>query len=45
VNPDKLLWTGTTKTINPSKVEKMVNEIADVVTDKMKKEGFLVVSK
>lgn len=41
VNPDKLVWTGTTKTVNPSKIEKMVNEIADVVSDKMKKDGFL----
>ena len=41
VNPDKLVWTGTTKTVNPSKMEKTVNEIADVVSDKMKKEGFL----
>jgi len=40
-NPDKLLWTGTTKTVNPSKMEKTVNEIADVVSDKMKKDGFL----
>src|SRR6478735_591874 len=42
VSPDKLLWTGTTKTINPSKVEKTVNEIADVVTEKMKKDGFII---
>ena len=41
INPDKLLWTGTTKTVNPSKVEKTVNDIADVVTEKMKKDGFL----
>jgi hypothetical protein len=41
VNPDKLIWNGTTKTVNPSKIEKTVNEIADVVSDKMKKEGFL----
>jgi hypothetical protein len=41
VNPDKLVWTGTTKTVNPSKIEKTVNEIADVVSDKMKKDGFL----
>jgi hypothetical protein len=41
VNPDKLVWTGTTKTVNPSKLEKAVNEIADVVTEKMKKDGFL----
>jgi hypothetical protein len=41
VSPDKLLWTGTTKTVNPSKIEKTVNDIADVVSDKMKKDGFL----
>jgi len=41
VNPDKLLWTATTKTVNPSKIDKAVNEIADVVTAKMKSEGFL----
>jgi hypothetical protein len=41
VEPDKLIWTSTTKTVNPSKVEKTVNEIADVVTDKMIQDGFL----
>lgn len=41
INPDKLVWTGTTKTVNPSKMEKTVNEIADVVAAKMKKDGFL----
>lgn len=41
VNPDKLVWTGTTKTVNPSKIEKMVTEIGDVVHEKMKKDGFL----
>lgn len=41
VSPDKLLWTGTTKTVNPSKVENAVNDIADAVSDKMKKDGFL----
>ena len=40
-NPDKLLWTGTTKTVNPSKIDKAVNDIADVVTAKMKEDGFL----
>src|SRR5207342_542431 len=34
INPDKLLWTGTTKTVNPDKVEKTVDEIADAVTAK-----------
>ena len=41
IEPDKLLWTGTTKTVNPSKLEKTINEIADVVKKKMQKEGFL----
>ena len=41
INPDKLLWTGTTKTVNPSKINKAVNEIADVITAQMKKDGFL----
>jgi len=41
VEPNKLLWTGTTKTVNPSKMDKTVNEIADVVTAKMKQDGFM----
>lgn len=41
VNPDKLVWTGTTKTVNPTKLEKVVTEIADVVSDKMRSDGFL----
>jgi hypothetical protein len=41
VNPDKLLWTGTTKTVNPSNVDKTVNDIAAVVSEKMMKDGFL----
>jgi hypothetical protein len=41
VTPNKLLWTGTTKTVNPSKVEKAVNQIADAVIAKMKDDKFL----
>jgi hypothetical protein len=41
VSPDKLLRTATTKTVNPSKIEKAVNEIADVVIAKMKEDGFI----
>jgi len=41
INPDKLLWTSTTKTVNPKNIEKAVNEIADVVSEKMRKDGFL----
>lgn len=42
VNPNKLMWTGTTKTVNPTKMYKAVDDIAAVVIEKMKKEGFLV---
>ncbi len=38
---NKLIWTGVTSTVNPTKTEKMYNEIADVVVAKMKSEGFL----
>ncbi len=41
VRTDKLLWTGTTKTVNPSNIHKTVNIIADVVSEQMMKEGFL----
>jgi hypothetical protein len=41
VEPDKLLWTGTTKSVNPTKIEKTVNEIADVLSEKMKKDKFI----
>jgi hypothetical protein len=41
LNPDKLLWTGTTKTVNPSKMDKAVSEIADALTNKMVSDGFL----
>ena len=40
--PDKLLWTGTTKTVNPSSVDKTVTKIADAVAYKMKEDKFLV---
>ena len=42
INPNKLLWTGTTKTVNPSKMDKTITEIADVVGDQMKKDGFYI---
>jgi len=41
VNPNKLLWAGTTKTVNPDKVNKAVDDIADVIVTKMKEDGFL----
>lgn len=41
LNPDKLLWTGTSKTMDPSKIQGAVNDIADAVANKMVKDGFL----
>jgi len=40
--PNKLLWTGTTKTVNPSKIDKTISEIADAVSEQMKKDGFYI---
>jgi hypothetical protein len=42
ISPNKLLWTGTTKTVNPSKMDKTINEIADVVSEKMRADGFYI---
>ena len=42
VSPDKLLWTGTTKSVNPSKIEQTITDIANVVSEKMIKDGFLI---
>jgi hypothetical protein len=42
INPDKMLWTGTTKTVNPTKLTNTIDDIAMVVTDQMKKDGFLI---
>lgn len=39
---DKLVWSGVTATTNPSKMDKMINEIAQVIHDKMVAEKFLV---
>ena len=41
VNQDKLIWSSTSKTINPTNIDKTVNEIADVVAERMRKDGFL----
>ncbi len=42
LNPEKLIWSGVTSTINPEKIDKAVDEIAKVVKDKMVEEGFFV---
>jgi len=42
VDQDKLVWSGTTSTMNPSKIDTTTAEIADAVIEKMTKEGFLL---
>lgn len=42
ISPDKLLWTGTTKTVNPSKMDQTINDIAETVAAQMRKDGFLI---
>ncbi|HTS44729.1 MAG TPA: hypothetical protein VMH01_10055 [Puia sp.] len=39
--PDKLVWTATTSTVNPEKFDQTIEEIAKILFDQMKKDGFL----
>ncbi len=41
IKEDKIIWTGITKTTDPSGVEKMTNEIGKAVFNEMVKEGFV----
>lgn len=41
IKEDKIIWTGITKTTDPSGVEKMTDEIGKAVFNEMVKEGFL----
>lgn len=41
IKEDKIIWSGVTKTTDPSGVDKMTTEIADIVYKKMKDEGFV----
>lgn len=38
---NKLIWSGVTNTVNPSDLDKMIAQIGKVVTEEMKKQGFL----
>ncbi len=38
---DELVWAGTTETLNPNDVAKMVNEIADAVSKELRSKGLL----
>jgi hypothetical protein len=41
IKEDKIIWTGITKTTNPSGVAKMTEEIGKAVFNEMVKEGFI----
>jgi hypothetical protein len=41
LDPNNLMWSGTTKTVNPGKMTKTISEIGDAVTKQMVKDGFL----
>lgn len=41
VNPDKMLWSGTTSTFNPSKLEKALDDIIYSVKMELTKIGFI----
>jgi hypothetical protein len=41
IEKNKLIWSGITSTLNPSRTDKMFNDIDDVISAQMRKEGFL----
>lgn len=41
VSSNKLLWSGVTSTVNPSKTENMVDDITRVIKKKLKEEGLM----
>ncbi len=38
---DKLLWAGTSRTSNPSNLDKLIQEVADAAAKEMTRQGFL----
>jgi len=41
VSQDKLLWSGITSTLNPTDINRTIDEIWNAVVTRMKREGFL----
>ena len=41
VNPDELIWTGTSQTVNPANLQRTIDDVAEVIAYEMKKTGFL----
>lgn len=38
---DKLLWSGTTSTLNPSKPDKMIDDVITTLKEQLKKQGLV----
>jgi hypothetical protein len=38
---DQLVWAGVSKTIDPSRIDSFIGELADAVTQQMQKDGLL----
>ena len=41
LNPDKLLWAGTSRTANPAGLQELVTEVADAVSREVVKQGLV----
>ena len=41
IDPGKLLWAGTTSTLNPSKADKMIDDVIKVVKEELAKRGLV----
>lgn len=41
LNPDKLLWAGTSRTSNPEGLQELITEVADAVSREVRKQGLV----
>ena len=41
LNPDKLLWAGTSRTSNPEGLQELITEVADAVSKQVRKQGLI----
>ncbi|MBK8575963.1 MAG: hypothetical protein IPN90_09905 [Elusimicrobia bacterium] len=41
VKDEKLIWSGTTETAEPQTIQKVINDVADVVRKQLRKQGLL----
>jgi hypothetical protein len=41
VSDNRLIWSGTTETVEPREIPKLINDVADVVQKQLRKQGLL----